>query len=142
MYRLFRVFDDKKKCWVQDDIYLSHDGELFLIKRPAFGLIKMPLALSQDRYIYHESINLQDKNGEEVYEGDYILAKVDEDRTVVGLVVFAQELSAYIILCVDSDEFYTLGNAVTEFIEVIGNVFDGYEEVKQDGESTLQGTEE
>lgn len=133
----YRVYDDEKKCWVKDNVYLNPDGELFLIKRSAFGWTKVPLALSQERYMYHKAIDLLDKNQKQVFEGDYIQAKVDEDKSVIGLVAFAHELSSYVILCINSDEFYTLGSEVTEFIQVIGNVFDGYEEVKQDGEQTL-----
>lgn len=131
----FRVYDNEQKKWVKDDVYLNPDGELFLIKRGLFGTVKVPLELSQDRYIYHRDIGLSDKNGTEVFEGDYIKAvvgKVDEnnedseDKIEIGLVVYAAELSAYIILCVDSDTFYTLGSSTCEYIEVIGNVFDGY----------------
>lgn len=123
----YRVYDSEQKVWLKKNIYLNPDGELFLIKQALFGMVKIPLALSQDRYIYHQDINLYDNNGVLVYEGDIILAKVAEDKEVIGLVAYAHELSAYVILCVDSDEFYTLGSSVSEEIAVIGNVFDGYE---------------
>ena len=77
----------------------------------------------------------------QVYEGDYIQARVAEDESVIGLATFAHELSAYIILCVDSDTFYTLGSSVSKEIEIIGNVFDGYKKVKQNDEQTLQESE-
>lgn len=123
----YRVYDTENKCWVKDNIYMTPDGELFTIKKSFFGLRKKLVVLSQDRYVYHEDTLLEDKNGFSVYVGDYLEAKVSEDRTVTGLVAFAYELSAYVILCVDCDEFFTLGSEVTEFIRVIGNVFDGYE---------------
>ena len=138
----YRVYDNEKKCWVKDDIYLNPNGELFLVKRSAFGLIKLPLALSQERYMYHRAIDLWDKNDVQVHEGDYIQAWVEEDKSVIGLVAFAHELSAYIILCVDSETFYTLGSEVTKRIQVVGNVFDGYQEVIQDGEQALRDSEE
>lgn len=133
---MFRVYDTEKKEWIKDNIYLNQNDELFLIKQSLFGMIRVPLALSQDKYIYHKDIGLADRTGREVFEGDYIRAivgKVDEsdenseDKIEIGLVTYAYELSAYIILCVDSDTWYTLGNSVCEYIEVIGNVFDGYE---------------
>ena len=123
----FRVYDTEKKVWIKNNIYLNQNNELFLIKQSLFGMVKVPLALDADRYIYHRDINLYDKENVLVYEGDYIKAQVTEDKTVIGLVSYAEELSAYVILCIDSDEFYTLGSEICEYIEVIGNVFDGYE---------------
>lgn len=123
----FRVYDTEKKLWLKDNLYLNSDDELFLIKRSLFGWVKVPLALSEDRYVHHKAIDLYDKNGILIYEGDYIRARVAEDREEVGLVSYAYELSAYVILCVNSDTFYTLGSNVSSEIEVIGNVFDGYE---------------
>lgn len=129
-----RVYDNEQKKWVKDNVYLSPDGELFLIKQSLFGMVKVPLALDSDRYICHKDINLYDKNGVLVYEGDYICARVAEDKEEIGLVAYAHELSAYIILCVDSDTFYTLGSNVSEEISVVGNVFDGYNELNRDGQ--------
>ncbi len=134
---MFRVFDNKEHKWIKNNVYLNTNGELFLIKQALFGMVKLPLALDANRYIYHRAIDLWDKNDKQVYEGDYILAKVSEDKSVVGLVAFAVELSSYVILCVDSDEFYTLGSETTDFIEVIGNVFDGYSKEKKDGKQAL-----
>lgn len=123
---MFRVYDTKAKRWVNDNVYMSQEGELFMIKQSVFGWVKFPLTLSQDRYVYHKAIDLLDKYDWQVYEGDYIKATVAEDKDVIGLVAFAPELSAYVILCEDSDEFFTLGSEVTKFISVVGNVFDGH----------------
>lgn len=139
---MFRVYNNKERKWVKKNVYLSPNGELFLIKQSLFGMVKVPLTLSSHIYTYHRDINLYDKDGMLVYEGDYILAKVAEDKEVVGFVVYAHELSAYVILCVDSDEFYTLGSETTEFIKVIGNVFDGYKKEKKDGKPTLSESKE
>lgn len=138
----YRVYDNKEKKWIKDRVYLSPDGELYKIKQGVLGLTKVPLALDSERYIYHRAIDLYDKNQKQVCEGDYIQAKVSEDKYVVGLVVFAHELSSYVILCVDSDEFYTLGSSVSEEIQIIGNVFDGYKEEKKDGKQALSRSEE
>ena len=133
----YRVFDTERQQWINKNIYLSPDGELLAVKRFLFGIFKVFRILPQDRYIYHKAIDLWDKNQKQVYEGDYILAQIAEDKSVVGLVAFATELSSYVILCVDSDEFYTLGSQVCDYIEVIGNVFDGYKEEKEDGQQAL-----
>ena len=139
---MFRVYDTEKHQWLKDNIYLSPDGELYKIKQGILGLTKVPLALDGERYIYHRAIDLYDKNRKQVCEGDYIQAQVAEDKSVVGLVVFAAELSSWVILCVDSDEFYTLGSSVSTEIQVIGNVFDGYKEVNNNDESALSKTKD
>lgn len=133
----YRVYDNEKKKWVKDNIYLNPNGELFLIKRFLFGIIKVLHPLDLDRYIYHKDIDLYDKYETLVYEGDFIKAQVDENRAVIGLVAYARELSAYVVLCTDSNEFFTLGTDICKFIEVIGNVFGGYKEDKKDDEQTL-----
>ena len=122
----YRVYDNKAKKWVQDNVYLRPDDELFLIKQSLFGMVKIPMVLSYDRYIFHRDIELYDKMGVLIYEGDYIKAKVSENKEVVGVVVYAKELSAYIILCEEYDEYYTLGTETCQYIEIVGNVFDGY----------------
>lgn len=127
----FRVYDIDKKKWIKDNVYLSPNDELFLIKKGLFGTTK----ISADNYVFHKDIGLYDKKNKLVYEGDYIKAVVgkvnekdenSEDKIEIGLVSYAPELSAYVILCVDSDIYYTLGSETTKFIEIIGNVFDGY----------------
>ena len=122
----FRVYDSKERKWVRDKIYMTPDGNLFKIKKSLFGLTSMPVPLDSKRYIYHKDIDLYDKYGFPVSEGDYIKAQINEDTTEIGLVTYATELSSYVILCVDSDNFYTLGSNISKKISIIGNVFDGY----------------
>lgn len=124
----YRVYDLEQKCWVSDNIYLNQNDELFLIKQSLFGVIKIPLKLSQDRYVYHKDINLYDKESHLIHEGDYIRAEVSDDKVVIGVVVYAPELSSYIILCENDNEYFLLGNQVCDYIRIVGNVFDGYEE--------------
>jgi hypothetical protein len=133
---MFRVYDKDKKEWAKDDIYLSPDGELFLVKFPLIGRPKLS-KLSQERYVYHDATELFDKEGVQVFEGDYIQCQVEEDKSVIGMVTYVPQMAAYVTLCVDSDEFYTLGIDYKDLIKVVGNVFDGYE-VVQDGEQTLR----
>ena len=119
----YRVYDKKRKKWLNDDVYLNPDGELFQATKSILGGNKLTF-ISQDRYVYQKSIELEDKNGKEIFIGDYLKAQVAEDRTVSGIVTFAAELSAYIILCFDTDEYFTLGQWVSSDIEIIGNVFE------------------
>lgn len=128
----FRVYDKKKKRWVNDNIFLTPDGELVESKKALFG-DKLTF-VDENRFIYQKHIGLADKNGTQIYIGDHLEAKVSEDRTVRGIVIFAEELSSYIILCFDSDEFFTLGTEICEYIEVIGNVFEETKKSKRDSQ--------
>ena len=118
----YRVFDKKKKRFVTDNIFLTPDGELIESKKSLFG--NKLTFVDQNRFVYQKYIELNDKNNMPIYIGDYLEARVAEDRTVNGMVTFAPELSSYIILCFDSEEYFTLGTEVCDFIEVVGNVFD------------------
>ena len=118
----YRVYDKKKKRFVTDNIFLTPDGELVESKKSLWSN-KMTF-VDQNRFVYQKYIELNDKNDSPVYMGDYLKAQVAEDREVTGLVTFAQELSSYVILCFDSEEYFTLGSEVCDLIEVVGNVFD------------------
>jgi len=118
----YRVYDKKKKKFVIDNVYLTPDGELVESKKSLFGN-KMTF-VDGNRFVYQRYIGLEDKNNVPIYIGDTLEAVVAEDRIVKGVVTFAEELSAYIILCFDPDEFFTLGTDVVQFISVVGNVFD------------------
>ena len=124
---MYRVYDIEARKWVKDNVYLNPDEEMFLIEPLKFGKMKKPVLMTEDRYICHKDIELCDKNGNNVFVGDFVKAQIEENKYVIGLVAYAHEMSAYIILCDDTNEFFTLGSEVCELIEVVGNVFDGYE---------------
>jgi hypothetical protein len=140
---MYRIYNTEKKKWIRNDIYLSPDpySDLYILKKSMFGREKL-VPISDDNYVIHRDIELYDKNENLVYEGDYVKAKVAENKTAIGLVTYAAELSSYIILCMSTEEYYTLGSEICEYIEVVGNVFDGYDEEEQDGQQSLQESEE
>lgn len=133
----YRVFDTEMNQWIKENVYLNPDGDLFLIKKSIFGRTKKPVLLDSNRYVWHQDIELYDRENNLVYIGDYVKAQITEDKSAIGLVCYAHDMSSYIILC-DDNIFYTLGSEVTEFIQIIGNVFDGYEidieETEEDSE--------
>lgn len=118
----FRVYDKKKKRFVTDNIFLTQDGELVEPKKSLFG--NKLTFVDQNRYVYQKYIELNDKNDTPIYMGDYVKAQVAEDKEIVGLATFSTELSSYVILCFETDEYFTLGESVRHLIEVVGNVFD------------------
>lgn len=118
----YRVYDKKKRKFVSNNVYLTPDGELIESKKSIFG--NKLTFVDQDRYVFQQSIDLVDRNGTEIYIGDYLEANVTDDKIVHGIVTYAEELASYIILCFENDEYYVLGQPVMDFCEVIGNVFD------------------
>ena len=129
----YRVYDKKKRKFVTDNVYLTPDGELVESKRSLFRN-KMTF-VDGNRFVYQRYIGLEDKNEKPIYIGDMLEAQVAEDRIVRGVVTFAEELSAYIILCFDPDEYFTLGTDIVQYIEVVGNVFDDEKKGKKDEKS-------
>ena len=136
---MYRVYNTESKEWIKENVYMSPNGDLYILKNSFFGNAKMELLPNDGKYICHKDIELYDKENVLVYEGDYIEAKVSENETVIGLVVYAHEMSSYVILCTESDTFYTLGQEVCEFIKKIGNVFDGYEDSKDGNKALSEG---
>lgn len=118
----YRVYDKKKRKFITDNIFLTPDGELVESKKSLFGN-KLSF-VSQDRYVYQKSIDLYDKNSNLIHVGDYLEAEVADDRTITGLVTYAEELASYVILCFETDEYFVLSNQVCDRIKIIGNVFD------------------
>lgn len=137
---MYRVYDKKKNKFVQDNIFLTPEGDLVESKRSIFG--NKLTFIDQNRFVYQKSIDLYDKNKKLIFVGDYIKAQVAEDREIIGVVTFAEELSAYIILCFETDEFFTLGTDVCEFIEIIGNVFREPKESKKDKKNDWETLQE
>lgn len=142
---MFRVYDKKRKRFIQDNIYLTPDGELVESKKALWGN-KMTF-IDGNRFVYQRYIGLEDRNNKRIYIGDHLRAQVAEDKVITGIVTFAEELSAYIILCFDTDEYFTLGTQVCDLIEVVGNVFDEPKrerdkKEKKHGKQSLQDDEE
>lgn len=123
---MYRVYNKSKKTWVTDSIYLSPapTNELYISKKTILGGLKLIYVDNED-FVIHRDIGLHDNNEVLIYEGDFLECRVSEDRIVRGVVSYAHEISSYVILCFDCNEYFTLGSEVSEFIEVIGNVFDG-----------------
>lgn len=118
----YRVYDKKKKKFIKDNMLLTPDGELLQATKTMFG--NRLSFVSQERYVYQKAIELEDKDGKQIFVGDYLEAQIADDKIVQGLVSYAPELSSYIILCFETDEFFAIGTQVADRIKVVGNVFD------------------
>lgn len=129
----YRVYDKKKKKFITDNIFLTPDGELVESKKSIWGN-KMTF-VDGNRYVYQRYIMLNDRNNNPIYIGDMLEAQVADDRIAHGIVTYAEELAAYIILCFETGEYFVLGQSVCDRIQIVGNVFDDEKKGKKDGKS-------
>ena len=130
----FRVYDKKKKKFIENGILLTPEGELVESKKSFFGN-KLSF-VDQDRYVYQKYIELDDKDGTPMYIGDYVKAEINEDETVLCMVTFSSQVSAFIIIRLDKDEWFPLGESLCSRVKVVGNVFDDLKKGKKNGDKT------
>ena len=117
---MYRVFDSLKHCWVKKNIYLAPNNDLFVSTKTLFGAEKLSL-VSDNRYIWHKDIGLNDKNNVRIFEGD--ICKV-EHLDIIGVIAYIPEYASYCLLDDKNLKYYLLGEDRCKDIEVIGNVFD------------------
>ena len=117
---MYRVYNNKEKCWVRDGVYLSPNNDLSTSKKTLFGAEKLSL-VSDNRYTWHRDIGLYDKNNKLVFEGDICKCK---DGVFTGVVSYVREHAAYYLLDDEHMTYYPLGVEHMDMVEVIGNVLE------------------
>lgn len=95
----FRVYDEKKNCWVKD--YIQY--------HPLDAFVKQGHTIQQ-------FTGILDKNLQEIYEGDLVKAK----NGIVYTCKYSNEEAAFILDFIDS--FVYLSDF--DHLEVVGNIFE------------------
>jgi hypothetical protein len=71
---------------------------------------------------------LEDKNGEEVYEGEIIL---NDDRNEVAIVKWDNKKAMFITEYVETKDRYPLWESLSNLYYSIGNIYENHELIKQ-----------
>ena len=119
-----RAWDVTDKCWIPEDcLAITAKGELLTYEpdedRWAIDIICSMLC---------RSIDLRDKNGKEIFEGD-IVKTVDSFGSRNGKVAFEPRMMSWYIEYIASAQFG--GRNMFESAEIIGNIYENSEFLTQ-----------
>lgn len=126
---MFRVYDNKENNWVNKDVLLARNDDLFRRDDALFSTSKLNL-MSDKRYTWQQSIGFYDSNGKIIYEGDICEVNVN-DETIYCLVAYIHERASYMLLDNKYSKAYGFYKEVTDLIKVVGNVFDNNDLIQQ-----------
>ena len=117
----YRIYDEKKNVWVRDLIQF-YAGD----------------SLVKQGHIIQDCTGLKDKNGKEIYEGDYINFSTDcthplGDKDIIDwknqVVHYDDKLACFFLGY--KYEFQMMDKVMPETLEVVGNIFDTPELIEQ-----------
>lgn len=139
---MLRIYDNKKKRWIKNNIYLVPNGDLYILEKTIFKKNKKLVLASDDRYVYHRNIGLTDKNDVLIYEGDIVEAQISKDETTIVEIAYVYQTASYMAFDFKTDTIYTLNEDKCKLAKVIGNVFDTPELLNVTDNATIEKVEE
>lgn len=116
---MYRMWDHEKERWVKD-FYIIPSGEAFVLKKKLFGSKLVPM--TEDKYTLHKNIEVFDRNGKSIYEGDIVVNTDDCD--IKGVVAYSSNHAAYYIFDEKRGLYYGITDAVRDKMEIVGNCFE------------------
>lgn len=127
----YRVYDTEENKWITDECVLSPKGEIYKIDKIKFGATKLelmhnpstPSYIDKSRCVIHRCINIPDKTGTLIYEGDILR----NNKGLIGTVFYSIELGAFVLLNYKNNKYYALSKKVCKHFKIIGNTIDDKE---------------
>lgn len=118
---MYRVYDNKEKCWVRDGFFISPNGDMYVYDKHTFHKFSHKLVLvPEQRFVVHRGIGMNDSNGKPIFEGD--ICKITE-RNIIGVIAYIPQHASYYLMDEKNLKYYPLyEKLIGEQVEVIGNV--------------------
>ena len=115
---MYRVYDNKEKCWVRDDFFISPNEDMYVSNKRKFShkLVLVP----EQRFVVQRGIGMNDRNGKQIFEGD--ICKITA-RNIIGVIAYVPQHASYYLIDDKNRKYYPLyEKLIVEQVEVIGNV--------------------
>lgn len=121
---MYRVWNKEEACWIKENIVILPNGDISTIEpyKNKLNIFQTDLK-SENKYIVHFSININDKNNINIYEGDII--KTDFD--VIGAICYIPERLGFFLIDFKNYKYYILDAERCKQCEIIGNVMENPE---------------
>ena len=122
----FRAWDNENKRMIHSGDFIEYEEiEIVVGENTVYCLNTEPYASAKPFFIPMEYINKKDKNGKEMYDGDFITVENDFDCQEKALAVhWSDDLLTYCVFQCGHEEVCL---SDLRDIEVVGNVFENPE---------------
>lgn len=127
----FRIWDNAKGQFLSYGCWFHH------LDPNEFSCFDRYFRMDEEKFVLQQSIGIRDKNGKDIYEGDYVnfscndsvtLGDRDISHWIKQEVYYDEQLAGFFFG--KENSFQILDNIITGTLEVVGNIFENTELVR------------